>query len=90
MVNGVKITSQVAPAIRSALGKVDAQWFYIKAIDRARGSNKGGLGWSKEAFNGIDWKALSQALSHKPESFRLWLSKQSIGVCTMQKNTVQI
>jgi hypothetical protein len=85
-----QITSQVAPAIRFALGKVDAQRFYTKAIDRVRGSNKSGLGWSKDAFDRVDWEALSQALGHKPESFQLWLSKQSIGVCAMQKNTMRI
>jgi hypothetical protein len=89
-INGVKTTFQVAPATRSALGKVDARRFYTKAIDRVCGSNKGGLGWSEEAFDRVDWEALSQVLSHKPESFQLWLSKQSIGVCTTQKNKAQI
>jgi hypothetical protein len=84
VVNGVKITSQVAPAIQFALGKVDAQRFYTKAVDRARRSNKGGLGWSNKAFDGVDWEALTQALSHKPERFQLWLSKAK------QKNTAQI
>ncbi len=76
VVNGVKITSQVALAIQFALGKVDAQWFCTKAVDRVRGSNKGGLGWSDKAFDGVDWEAITQTLSHKPESFQLTLSKQ--------------
>ena len=29
-------------------------------------------------------------LKQKPKGFQLWLSKQSIGVCTTQKNTVRI
>jgi hypothetical protein len=33
VVNGAKITSQVAQAIRFALGKVDDQPFYAKAVD---------------------------------------------------------
>ncbi len=90
VVNGVKITSQVAPAIQFALGKVDARRFYTKAVDRVHGSNKGGLGWSDKAFDGVDWEALTQTLSHKPESFQLLLSKQLIGVCAKQKNIAQI
>jgi hypothetical protein len=69
---------------------VDARWFYTKAVDRVRRSNKGGLGWSDKAFDGVDWEALTQTLCHKPESFQLWLSKQSIGVCATQKNTARI
>jgi hypothetical protein len=71
VVNGVKITSQVAPVIQFALGKVDARRFYTKAVDRVCGSNKGGLGWSDKAFNGVDWEALTQKLSQKLESFQL-------------------
>ncbi len=51
VVNGVKITSQVAPVIQVVLvGKVDAQHFYTKAVDWVRESNRGGLGWSNETL----------------------------------------
>ena len=90
VVEGVKITSQVAPAIRYALGKVEARRFYTKAVDRVRGSNRGGLGWRDQDFDAVDWEALSRALKQKPEGFQLWLSKQSIGVCATQKNTARI
>ncbi len=73
-VDGIKITSQVAPAIRFSLGKVAAQRFYTKAINQVHGSNRGGLGWSKEDFDEVDWEALFQALRLKSESFQLWLS----------------
>jgi hypothetical protein len=33
VVDGIKITSQVAPAIQFSLGKVDAQHFYTKVVD---------------------------------------------------------
>ena len=68
VVDGIKITSQVALAIQFSLGKVDAQCFYTKAANQVHGSNRGGLGWSKEAFNKVDWEALSQALRLKSES----------------------
>jgi hypothetical protein len=87
VVDGIKITSQVAPKIQFSLGKVDAQCFYTKAINQVHVSNRGGLGWSEEAFNKVDWEALSQALRLKSESFQLWLSKQLIRVCATQKNT---
>ncbi len=90
VVDGVKITSQVAPAIQFPLGKVDAQCFYTKAVDRVHGSNRGGHGWSKEAFDKVDWEALSQALRLKSESFQLWLLKQLIRVGATQKNTARI
>jgi hypothetical protein len=90
VVDGIKITSQIAPAIQFALGKVEARNFYTKAVDRVRGSNRGGLGWYKEHFDKVNWEALSRALKHKPKGFQLWLSKQSIGVCATQKNTARI
>jgi hypothetical protein len=90
MVDGIKITSQVVPAIGFSLGKVDAQPCYTKAINQVHGSNIGGLRWSEEAFDKVDWEALSQALTLKSESFHLWMSKQSIGVCATQKNTARI
>ena len=69
---------------------MDALHFYTKAVDQVNGSNRGGLGRSEEAFDKVDWEALSQALRLKSESFQLWLSKQSIGVYTTQKNTARI
>ncbi len=40
--------------------------------------------------DGVHWEALAQAIKYKPESFQLWLLKQSIRVCATQKNTAQI
>jgi hypothetical protein len=50
--NYTKITSNIAPQIRFLLGRVDAKKFYTKAINQVKGGNKGGLGWSAEAFKG--------------------------------------
>jgi hypothetical protein len=90
MINNEKITSKIAPTICFELGKEEAWKFYTKAIRWVRGSNKGGLGWSNEAFNKVDWKAINCALRGRPNGFQLWLPKQVIGVCAMQKNTAQI
>jgi hypothetical protein len=90
MINNKKIIFNVALTIHFDLGKEEALKFYTKAIRWVHGSNKNGLGWSNEVFNEVDWKAIDHALKGRPNSFQLWLSKQVIGVCTMQKNTAQI
>ena len=90
IIDGVKITSNIAPMVRFTLGKVDAHRFYTKAIDRVQGSNKGGLGWSTESFEAVDWKTLARVTKINSKGFQLWLSKQAIGVCTTQKNTARI
>ncbi len=82
--------SKVAPMIWFKLGKEEAQLFYMKAVMRVGGSIKGGLGWTNKVFNEVDWKALEQALSRRPNGFQLWLSKQALRVCATQKNTARI
>jgi hypothetical protein len=90
LINNIKITSNVAPQIRFLLRRVDAKKFYTKAINQVKGSNKGGLGWSTEAFDTADWEATAKAILGRPEEFQLWPSKQAIGVCATQKNTARI
>ncbi len=90
IINGVNITSNIAPMVRFTLGKVDPHRFYTKTIDRVRGSNKGGLGWSTESFEAVNWETLARVTKINSKSFQLWLSKQAIGVCVTQKNTARI
>jgi hypothetical protein len=90
VIDGVKNTSNIAPTVRFTLGKVEAQRFYTKAIDRVQGSNKEGLGWTPEAFDAVDWDTLARVTKINSEGFQLWLSKQAIGVCATQKNTARI
>ncbi len=90
ILDGKKVTSGVSPAICFALGPKEARRFYTTGRHRVRGSNMGGLGWSEEAFDEVDWKALEQALNCHPNGFQLWLSKQAIGICATQKNTARI
>ncbi len=71
IIDGVKITSNIAPMVRFTLGKVDAHRFYTKAIDRVQGSNKGGLGWSTESFVAVDWKTLARVMKINSEGFQL-------------------
>jgi hypothetical protein len=44
LINNTKITLNVAPQIRSLLGRVDAKKFYMKGMNCSKGGNKGGLG----------------------------------------------
>jgi hypothetical protein len=90
IMDGVKSTSNIAPTVRFMLGKVDAHRFYTKTIDRVRGSNKEGLGWSTEYFKAVDWEIVTRVKKINSEGFQLWLSKQAIGVCATQKNTARI
>ncbi len=90
ILDGKKVTSGVSPAICFALGRKEAGRFYTAARHRVRDSNMGGLGWSEEAFDEVDWKALERALNCRSNGFQLWLSKQAIGICATQKNTARI
>jgi hypothetical protein len=90
ILDGKKVISGVSPAIRFAFGCKEARRFYTAARHRIWCSNMGGLGWSEEAFNEVDWKALERALNRRPNRFQLWLSKQAIGICATQKNTARI
>jgi hypothetical protein len=58
----------------------------MKVVRRVGGSTKGRLGWTNKEFNEVDWKALEQALSRRPNSFQLWLSKQAMG-CVQRRKT---
>ncbi len=53
-----KVTSSISPAICFALGCKEGRRFYTAARHKVQGSNKGGLGWTEEAFNKVDWKAI--------------------------------
>ncbi len=64
VINNKKIMPNIAPAVCFALGKEEAKRFHTKSIKRVQDSNKGGLGWTEEAFNKVDWKALECTLTH--------------------------
>ena len=52
MVNGMKITGDIADAVRFARGREEARNFLIKE-----------KGWSSEQFDEVEWVALHNALS---------------------------
>jgi hypothetical protein len=58
ILDGKNVTSGISPAIHFALGPKEARRFYTTARHRLWGNNMGGLGWSEEAFNEMDWKTL--------------------------------
>ena len=69
---------------------MNAKKFYTKAKHQVKSSNRGGLGWSTEAYKAVDEGASAKAISGWLEGFQLWLSKQAIRVCATQKNTARI
>ena len=73
-VRGVKQTSDVANEVRFALGLADAERFYTTPLGErdARGRRRGGgLGWTKQAFQAVDWWALDAAPASKWQMYRL-------------------
>ena len=91
MVGGEKLTSDVSEPIRFYLGHLEARRFYTQPKDiRENGVNRGGLGWMESRFDMVDWRSLHDALSKRPEMFRVWLAKQCMGVNATRRNMARI
>lgn len=69
-INNIKQTSDVAKEARFALGHVDAEKFYTTPLgdrnERGQRDKRGGLGWTKDSFDAMDWRALDATLDPKP------------------------
>jgi hypothetical protein len=89
-VDNKKMTTDVGKEVRFYLGKEEARSFYTKTRQIVNGVNKGGLGWSNERFEAVDWWSLHKVLENKPDMFGLWLSKQQAGVCATRYNIARI
>lgn len=91
VVGGNKLTSDMGEPIRYLLGHIEARRFYTQPKDiQDNGVNTGGLGWSEEQFDLVDWENLNDSLRRKPDMFRIWLSKQCMGVNAMRRNVARI
>jgi hypothetical protein len=90
IVDGMKQTTDVGQAIRFSLGKTEARKFFTRPVRLRANSNIGGLGWSTDKFEAIDWESLRDVLSKKPDMYGIWLSKQTIGICATRKNMARI
>ena len=91
LVGGHKLTSDVSEPIRFILGCAEAKRFYTQAIDiQDNGVNRGGLGWTNEQFESVDWESLHEALQRRPDMFRVWLSKQCMGSNATRRNVARI
>ena len=81
VIGGNKMTSDVSEPVRYFLRRVEAKRFFTQAIDiQDNGVNRGGLGWTNEQFELVDWESLHESLKTRPDMFRIWLSKQCMGV----------
>jgi hypothetical protein len=89
-VDNKKMTTDVGKEVRFYLGKEEARAFYTKERQVVNGVNKGGLGWTNDRFEAVDWLALHNVLDNKPDMFGLWLSKQQAGVCATRSNMARI
>ena len=89
-IDNEKTTTDVGSNARYLLGAEEARRFYTSAVVLVRGVNKGGLGWSGEQFDQVDWTALDRVLLSKPGMYQLWLSKQCIGICATRRNLARI
>jgi len=84
---GMKQTSDVSKDVRYQLSLVDARRFYTSPIgDRMPNGRrrKGGLGWSAQSFDAVDWAVLDAVLDKKGQMYREWLAKQCSGFCGTQ------
>ena len=90
IINGQKQTTDVFTDLRFYLGMREARKFFTRPIRIHRNTNKGGLGWSHSQFDCIDWKSLHSAISQKPEMYGVWLSKQTIGICSTHHSMARI
>ena len=70
MVNGKKLTGDIAETVRFAKGMEDARNFLVKQQR-----------WSDEQFDEVDWVSLNLALKNKADGYKTWLSKQHSGFC---------
>jgi hypothetical protein len=89
-VNNVKLTSDVSREVRFNLGYEEARIFYTTPIKLRGNVNVGGLGWSKERFEQVDWRAIDQVLASKPDMYGVWLCKQVTGTCATRSNISRI
>jgi len=87
-VAGMKQTTDVAQDVRFELSRVAAERFYTAPLGGRRpdGSRRpGGLGWSLESFQAVDWAMLDATLAKKPQMYKQWLAKQGSGFCGTQQ-----
>lgn len=81
-VGGNKLTSDVSEPVRYLLGHTED--------NIQNGVNTGGLGWTEETFDLVDWESLHDSLRGKADMFCIWLSKQCIGVNATRRNVARI
>jgi len=80
----------VTDLVRHMLGREAAKCFFTEPIRKVAKINVGGLGWSHERFDLVDWEGLRDGLTGRPAMFGIWLAKQTIGVNATRKNVGRI
>ena len=72
IINGNKITNDIAQPIRFHASKTSARKFHTTKKTKQ---------WTKECFDEIDWEHLELSQKNKPETYKVWRSKQNSGFC---------
>lgn len=90
IIDGCKQTTDVSRDLRFSLGMEDAKRFFTKPLNIRNGTNTGGLGWTSDRFDCIDWEILRDVLATKPDAYGIWLSKQTIGACATRRAMARI
>lgn len=70
LVKGVKVTGDIADALRYAKGYEEARVFLVNE-----------KGWPERQFDAVDWKSLHKTLKNKADAYCTWLSKQHSRFC---------
>jgi hypothetical protein len=85
-----KQTTDTATDLRFYLGKIDARDFFTKPPQILGNTNIGGLGWSAERFDCVEWEILRDVITSKPDMYGIWLAKQTKGSCATRRNMARI
>ena len=88
-VGGIKQRTDVAKAVRFTIDHSDAENLYTTPLgirdSQGNLTKTGGLGWSKNDFFVVNWRALDATLDSKTQiMYKQWLAKQASAFCGTQ------
>jgi len=72
MIKGEKVTNDISQPLRFHASKVTARKHLIKKKKKP---------WTEAAFDEVDWEHLELSQKNKPDTYKIWRSKQNSGFC---------
>jgi hypothetical protein len=73
---GDKIKGDISSSLRFHASKSVARKYHIYQQKKSK--------WTTKQFEEVDWEHLDHALKSKPDSYKVWQSKQTSGFCSTQ------